>query len=569
LIGLIAVAILLIQPGYYLVKKLGLNGAFAIVLALSLSLGINAAVLFYSSLAFPLTLPFLWAYAIALAFLFIFSRPFIAIKINQIKGIEKLLLVIFSITLLMCFLASFNQTSSYDLVSYHLPAINEFLKNGQLPVFENPVNGYQIGIMAYPYAMHTAIASFNILTGLQLQNYFMFLTLLLVGLMLYFLSGKQQRTFLAPLFFLVSPIVIIVGSIVTTDTISTLMFLVGTFFLLKVFEQQEDKFSLMNGISFGLMLLIKPLGVFFYAGNIGFLFLHKKWRAGIVSIMGFALVSSIYFLRVIVWLPRMGNRWGLVNLNADLNAAVYFSNFQILATSFAMLLNFLIPLIIPILVLLAIIKKKGLGKGLTLKLGIFYFVFYCLLAPLSLWFYDFIGFSRFIWPVLGLWCIIAAKEAKYLFNRKKSIKLISMILIFGIIIGQLGYIGFINRKSRFLPANYGKPITPSYYNKLKEVIPNTAEVKAYYANGDSPIIYGFEEITVVDLYAFNEPEGKPCDFLKEEKITHVIFWLPNKINPYLFQEFNLKLLESIKKEACGRIVHEREGWVIVYQTGFD
>jgi hypothetical protein len=569
LIGLIAVAILLVQPGYYLVKKIGLSGAFAIVLALSLSLGINATVLFYSSLAFPLTLSFLWAYTIALAVLFFFSRPFITIKINQIERIEKLLLVIFSITLFLTFLICFKPTGAYGTISYHLPAINEFLENGQLPVFENPINGYQTGIMAYPYAMHAAVASFNILTGLELQNYVMFLILLLVGLMLYFLSGENQRTFLAPLFFIVSLIVIIFGTPVLTDTLSTLMFLVGTFFLLKVFEKQEDKFSFMNGVSFGLMLLVKPLGAFFFAGNIAFLFLHKKWRAGIVSIVGFAMVSSIYFLRVILWLPHMGERWGLVSLNAGLNATTYFSNFHILTQSFAAFLFAYIPYLIPILILLAVIRKKGIGKDLILKLAAFYFVFYCIFAPLNIWFYDFIGFSRFIWPVLVLGCIVAAKEAKHLFKREKIIKLISMILIFGIIIGQIGYLGLISRGSRLLPANHGKPLTPYYYNQLKEVIPNTADVKAYYANADNPIIYGFEKITIVDTHAFNEPEGEPCDFLHEENITHVLFWLPGKISPHLFQEFNSKLLESIKKEECGKIVQDYEGWVIVYQTEFD
>jgi hypothetical protein len=569
LIGFIAVALLLLQPGFFLVKKIGLEDShFGLVLAVTLSIGINGTALYYISLLAPLSHSLLWLYAAGVALLFLLTKGFFPLSTPQIRGRwEKLFFALFAALMVAYAVLCLNAVSSFDTLSYHLPAIDRFTENGQLPDFKNPTNGFEASIMAYPFAMHALIGGFNILTGGRVENYFMFLLVLLLALMIYFVGGRAgNKTFLGPVFFFLSPIVLLFGTPILTDMYSALFFLLGTYFLIRALGENSALFALLNGAAFGLMLLGKPVGAFFYAANLAFLAWHRRWAGSAASLGGFLLVSGAYLSRAAAWLPLMSERWGTVGFSAALGAKEYLAGFHTLAASTWQLIGGLyITIVVPFLLAALIVRKRGIGNDFFLKLGLFLFVFYFATAPLNLWFRRFIGFSRFIWPVLIVWSISAAEEAKNLLKGKGIMRHISIVLLAGVLLGHMSYVAI--QSARALHGG-GKPVASAYYS-MREIIPNKAGIKVYNANSDNPIIYGFEKVSIVDTHSFPEPVGGPCEFLKEEKIDYVLFWLPHKISPFLFPHFNKRLLESIEKEECGKVRYKKENWVIVYETSFD
>jgi hypothetical protein len=558
------------QPGYFLIKKLGISETS---IALALSMGLNGVVLYYLSFFIPLTPAVIWIYAILMAGLFIFARPKLKIPSFAIpKKIEKAAILVLMVLLVLYFLASFNKPSSWDTYSYHVPVINEFLERGQLPVFENPINGYQAGIMAYPYAMHVFIASVDSVTGLRLDNFLIFYFILIVVGLLYSLSNKQgEKTFLAPLFFLSSLIVFSCGTNILSDIYSTAIFLAGLFFLLKVLKGRGNSSAVLNGVCFGIMFLVKPLGLFYYAANCLFLLFHRKWKQTALSVLGFATISGLYAVKLFIQLPSMSERWGTATLDASYSATQYLFNLLSLGESFISLVPHLfVPALV---VVILIIIKKEYKTNIFLKTFIFFSIFYALLAPLNLWFYHPIGFSRFIFPLYALLCLSAIGEAKKLIlSKNKLVRFISIIFFIGLIISSVFLIAPSAMQSKML-APGGENIFISLLinppNFITPHIPNEEGLTVFWANAaDNPIVYGFEKVRHLDTHISSEPTEAPCDFLKRYNVDYVIFITVNTGVPGPWKEFKKRLGQSLEKEECAKTLAIYSN-LNVYKTDFD
>jgi len=577
MLGLIALLITFILPGFFLSKYVGESkGLDRLFLSILLSTAFLIVGIYFISflIAIPEYFIFLlFGFLIVLTYInrndFLNFIPAVYDDLKSVRpNVFLIILVIFLILLMIVSFPPLLNLSDplYDTLSYHLPIIEDFSSDGILTKFSHETNVYEIRVNRWPAGIEifTGFVGLSSSTSLwKLMPFYLFLNALLAIYL--FAKNFGNNPILPVLLFSLSPFVnIFTGSFY--NDISVVFFFILSALLLFNYLKSKNTWSLIiAGIIGGGLFLIKFTGIIFFLSLVVFLIYKKSSLKdiSIFSISGLAIVLPYvvnFFTQPPISSTNLLGYFGILVDSSQIIVLVLMNLYTIF--SYILLKFFLGHFLILVLALsfFAIYKRKKLSGLVSLCLIslilLISFFLFSADTPIS----DFI--DRFFLPIYALMCVLATLAINFIKINVNVRKTLGVILIMYLLV----YF--------FVPIKFDRSVH-TWTEKSPDIWPNYLYKYAldekydsiFFANAVNPIIYKLEDKKITDYSSYSDYSIDPCTFLNKHSVDLVVFFNSgNILNLSNDKSFLQKLLNTINNNECGEKLYDKPPWIKIYSV---
>ncbi len=560
--------LILFVPGFIATRNLKLEFWERTIYAVILSLGISSFTLYLLSFFTRVSPLIIWAYVACLVSLLFACRKNIQeyVKTFDKEGLKNrdpffwaVFLPMISIVVFAAYTVSNGPPLYPDEYTYHLPIINEFAENGQISTFENPINAYQHISNQLPFLFESFAGFLKMFFLKPFWKFLSPLAMLLAGGALYYTTKSvSQRTLLPPIFWILSPIVLIFGLGYLVDVFLSFAFFCSVLFLSKNFETKEHRYIYFAGFFAGITILTKLMGGVLALILLLFLVAEKRYPQSLKFFAATFLTSLIFFTKKVLVEPSISS------LTLQENFEVY--GFLIKLTEAlgqlpVLFLSrlYLMPIILGLIPLSLWLRKKGLKRIQVLcYIGFWVFVLIVSAVPGTR---TEGAFPRYFIPILGLFSLAAGITFETILEKikKRKKKVLAGLLLIFLLFSLTTYSGLALNIFRM------QEETEEKYGLFSKNIPNDSSSLVLVLNGRG-FIYGLEKVTYYDHLSSLEYYRPACDFLRENKISHVVYHHPHTMPWSVPKEFGEDLKQALDKNVCSQPVGSYSTWVTIYKV---
>ncbi len=445
---------------------------------------------------------------------------------------------------------------SFDSLSYHIPFIREFAAAGKISFPVQPLNWVDHVHYVFPYAVETVFGLVEqISPGLTTLLHFTILLAVLGGIYSLTKEVGVRDPWKATGFYLLVPSLMIFGKMFYVE-LSLFLWWFSLLFILW-YSKIPSHAKIIVGSILALAMSQAKINVIAYILPICFLsyFLGKEKKAslaiglsaiiGFVFFVGYRFVNGIDFWKelTIVQALRFSppiafeERWG-----ALLQSFWHYIGSQ--------------PLGLGLIAGAMLVWKDGKSRFLGLALWLSLIGFGLAFGLTSLYFYTYNSFGIYAHAFIGIATILFIRSLDFVSEKITGLWRILPTLFLLFAMGLFIIHPFLIAIGGLQGQTFDTAI---YYPKVLSVIPNTTNTIVFFMNNINPITVGLEKAQIFDHTTFPRMEGNPCDFFREKKITHVIYWTqgvsPIQINGGNAIFFN-QTKELLRKGDCGNVLYD-------------
>lgn len=558
LIDFIAFLITLFVPGYLLIEK-HFSGLEKWALSVFLSLSVTSFLYYVVISFFGISREFIYAYAlILLVIFFVIKKPDFNKIIALIRGINLkrtevnkqnipelciLLILVFSLALTLFFIP-INKTIDYDDSAYHLPIIFDIADDGKKTFFAETKNIYEVRSNQFPLLFESFTGTTKFFVDSDLFWFVSFFSFVLSLFLIYFISRfVGYSEFFSLSLYALSPIALYFSRYFGVESFMSLFFLGCVFFILNYIKSQNNFFIIISGFLAGLMFLTKFTGAIFFVGLLFFLLYKRKFKGVILFGLLFVLVSSVFLvshLNVPVEQVSVGE-YGTISadfLTQSLSNVLRVCEIFLYFFSHNYYIFF-----IPLLLILGVFWRSKREKDFSFLLAVLLFLF-LFVTFINGAYPTLSGFPRYFLPIYSLLCIFSGIQLKkiILFKDKRAGVFVSVLFLVLICF-------------TFVPVMKDFYLTVANHSDVQpKIIENNSNVSIWFING-AALQLKADKATLYD-YAWQPGfSEEPCDFLKKNKITYIVYFHIDKA-PYGLGDFGLNLKKDLLNGTCAEVFSE-------------
>lgn len=442
----------------------------------------------------------------------------------------------------------------YDVISYHLPFIQEFATNGSIPIPSTLLNWVDHVHIVYPKAVELILGLFQALVPIaHAYRIIQFLGFVVGAWGVYALAQSFQlkKPLHAVLLFLSTALILDYAKFFYVEFFIFLWVLL----LLEWFHSKEKSIHPILFAIIGFAIASAKISALPYVmAIVGVSFLFNRNLTTTLAAFGGA-VAGLMVHAFGIWLAGH-SLWDELKISQAVSTGIttdygfriwimlqgFWENWILTSVGIGMLL---IPLLIvtvprarPLLVAIA---AAVVALFVSLLVSDLYALTYLQFGT-----YYGIGFFGIAVLFLSLF-LEQMKETK---NKLLSHAATAFLVVI-VVAGLIGQIGFIDQLSQGNVQGYHA------YERILEQIPNESTTKIHFMNNVNPITYGLEKAQIYDFTYYPRLEGDPCTFWKENGFTHVIFWRLVSTSYQLdggAPAFYERARESLQKNECSTLL---------------
>ena len=454
---------------------------------------------------------------------------------------------------------------SFDSLSYHLPFIHHFAESGQIPLPDNPINWVDHVTFVFPKGVEILFGLGEMLVP-NSQGILQFIILLATFACIERLSQKAgvNRPFLGGLLFLATTRMIDISKAFMVE--QTIFFLF-TLFLVILWEGRKSIHPSSFPLVFilAMSLTMTKINAFVYVG------------VALVIMYHFTRSHSLFFAGVAGGIAGLIANysypfWRGVDLIFEFQIVQALTHSQ--AVPLMMRLDFLwrglsthIPTTIGIGILLAVLlfiyHKES--RFLTLTLIVSTVAFIGVFAASNLFLFTYSQIWVYLFAFIGLTAIPIAIFLDGAVNPRFDVPLrdiggiIALLVTVGALLGGANGISYMS-KGFFLMG------TADSYPHLLENVPNEPSTNLLFMHNINPITFGLEKATITDFTQYPIMKGIPCEFWKDQNITHIAYWWADSNmfqlyggNPKFYQDAKA----SLRASECTTLLYDMNYFGII------